>query len=430
MIVFLVFLIMAVLMMLYVPISISIGLAMVVGVLIRGTFPLMTFVQRMLDGVNSFTLIAIPLFILTGQLMSVGGVTNDLLRLSRALVGFMRGGLGYVNIVSSMFFAGVSGSCVSDTASLGSILIPAMQKEGYDTEYSVSITCCSSVVGIIIPPSIPMVIYATAANVSIPRLFFGGFIPGVLVSFSLMAINFIYSKKNNYPRSERMPVKEVVKSIVKGIPALMTVVLLLGGIMSGVFTPTEAAAIAVVYALVLGLFYYREIKLKQIPKIMLDVAVSTGMVALMMATATCLGYLFAVENLPRQLSEGLLTISSNKYVILFLINILLLFVGLAMDLGPSIVIFAPMLLPVVNALGIDPVHFGLIMVVNLGIGVVSPPAGGCLFIACAIGKVSISQITKPLIPPMMAMVIALMVITYIPETVLWLPNLIFGQAVS
>jgi C4-dicarboxylate transporter DctM subunit len=423
----LVFLILIGLILFYVPISVTVGLAMVSGLLMGGKFPIMTFVQRMHDGLNSFTLIAIPLFMLTGRLMALGGVTDDLIKLSKALVGFLRGGLGYVNIVASMFFAGITGSCSSDTASIGAILIPAMVKEGYDSEFSVAVTCTSSVIGIIIPPSIPMVLYASIGNVSLPRLLFGGFIPGILVGFALMAVTFVFAKKKNYPRSDIMSPKEIVWAIIKGVPALMTIVILLGGIMLGVFTPTEAAAIAVLYSLVLGMFYYKEIKIKHIPGIMLEVAVSTGMIALLVSTATCLGYFFAIENLPKIVSDTLLSISTNKYVILILINIVLLFVGMWLDLGAALIIFAPILLPVVISLGVDPVHFGLIMVVNLGIGVVTPPVGGCLFLACAIGKIPIMSVIKTLLPFILSMVIAMLIITYIPQSVLWVPNLIFGK---
>jgi C4-dicarboxylate transporter DctM subunit len=423
----LVFLILIGLMLLYVPISVTVGLAMVSGLLIGGKFPIMTFVQRMHDGLNSFTLIAIPLFMLTGRLMALGGVTDDLIKLSKALVGFLRGGLGYVNIVASMFFAGITGSCSSDTASIGAILIPAMVKEGYDTEFSVAVTCTSSVIGIIIPPSIPMVLYASIGNVSLPRLLFGGFIPGVLVGFVLMVVTFIFAKKRNYPRSDIMTPKEMLWAIIKGIPALMTIVILLGGIMVGFFTPTEAAAVAVLYSLALGMFYYKEIKIKHIPGIMLEVAISTGMIALLVSTATCLGYLFAIENLPKNIGDTLLSISTNRHIILLFINVVLIFIGMWLDLGAALIIFAPILLPVVTALGIDPVHFGLIMVVNLGIGVVTPPVGGCLFLACAIGKISIMKVLKTLLPFILSMVIALLVITYIPQSVLWIPNLIFGK---
>ena len=424
----LVFLTMIALMLLYVPISVTVGLAMVVGLLIEAQFPLMTFVQRMHDGLNSFTLLAIPMFMLTGRIMALGGVTDDLIKLSKALVGFLRGGLGYVNIVASMFFAGITGSCSSDTASIGAILIPAMVKEGYDREFSVAVTCTSSVIGIIIPPSIPMVLYASIGNVSLPRLLFGGFVPGIIFAVSLMAVTFVFAKKRNYPVSILMKPKEIVLSIVKGIPALMTIVILLGGIMSGIFTPTEAASVAVLYALMLGMFYYREIKVKNLPQILMDVAISTGMITLLIATATCLGYLFATQNLPKTISALILSLSNNRYIVLMLINVVLLFIGMWMDLGAALIIFAPIFMPLAVALGIDPVHFGLIMVVNLGIGVVTPPVGGCLFLACAIGQISITKVIRTLLPFILSMIVALLIITYIPQTVLFVPDFLFGPA--
>lgn len=417
-----IFIIFILLMVINVPIAISTGLAAIFAFAVVGSIDLTVMVQRMLMGINSFTLIAIPLFILAGRFMQLGGITTDLINLSKSLVGFLRGGLAYVNILSSLFFAGITGSAAADSSSVGSILIPAMVKKGYDRDFSVAVTATSSTIGVMIPPSIPMVVYGVAAGVSIGQLFLGGIIPGIIVAIALMAVTAVIAKKRDYPVEEMITMKEAGKNIIRGIPALLTIFIILGGIISGIFTATEAAGIAALYAFLLGVFYYKELKFKDLPNIMLDVSVTTGMVAFMIATASALGYLFAIEGIPKLIADALLSLTDNPMIIMLLITILLLFIGTFLDLSPAVIIFTPILLPIVTSIGIDPVHFGVIMVVNLAIGLFTPPVGVCLFVSCAIGEISVTDSIKAILPYFAVMVLVLLLITYVPGLVMYLPE--------
>lgn len=406
-----------------IPIAFSIGLASISAVLASKGVPMMVIPQRMFYGLDTFTLISVPLFILAGRLMALGGVTRDLLNLANVFVGWMRGGLAYVNIVASMIFAGITGTAASDSSSIGSILVPAMIKKGYEKDFTVAVTATSSTIGIMIPPSVPMVLYGVAAGVSIGKLFMGGIIPGLLVGISLMAVTAVLARKRNYPAEARLPIKESVKIVLRGIPALMTVVIIIGGIVFGFFTPTEAAGIAVVYTLLLGIYYYKELHWKDVPGIIKEVASTMGLVSIMVAAATALGWVFANQGIPRMIGEFILSLTGNRFLIMLMINLLLLFVGTWMDLTPAVLVFAPILLPIATQIGIDPVHFGIIMVVNLGIGLFTPPVGICLFITCGIAKISITDTIKAFIPFFIVMIIILLIITYIPEVCMLLPNL-------
>ena len=405
-----------------VPIAICTGLATLAGIWISHGMPSMVMAQRMFVGLDTFTLIAVPLFIMTGRLMALGGITRDLINVSKVLVGFMKGGLAYINIVASMLFAGITGSAASDTSSVGGILIPAMINKGYDKDFSVAVTATSSTIGVMIPPSIPMVVYGVAANASIGKLFLGGIVPGILVGIVLLAVSAVMSKKRNYPRDESFTFRESVVLVLKGIPAMLSIFIILGGIILGWFTATEAAGVAVLYSLLLGMFYYRELSLKDLPGVIAEVAVTTGQVALMISTATALGYLFSHQGVPAMIGNAMLGVTQNKVLLLLLINALLLFVGTWLDLSPAVIIFAPIFLPIVTAMGVDPVHFGVIMVVNLAIGLFTPPVGVCLFVACGIAKVSIASTVKMFIPFMAAMVAVLLLITYCEPLVMFLPN--------
>ena len=419
-----VFGVMIVLLILNVPIAMCIAFATLAGVAIVGGLPIMIVVQRMFTGLDTFTLIAIPLFILAGRLMALGGATRDLINVARALVGFLKGGLAYINVVGSLIFTGMTGSAAADTSSFGTILIPAMKERGYKVGFTTAITSTSSILGIIIPPSIPLVVYGVTTNTSIGRLFIGGFIPGILMFIALMIVTAIICKKHDYPREEKVSRKEALIMILKGIPAMLTIIIIIGGIRGGFFTPTEGAGMAAFYSFLLAVFYYREVKIWQIPKILVDVAVTTGQVALMIATASALGWLFARQNIPATIGAFLIGITDNRILLLLIINLLLLLIGLFLDLSPAVIIFAPILLPIAVSLGIDPVHFGLIMIINLGIGLSTPPSGVCLFIACGIAKVSITSVIKSFLPFLFAMVIVLMIITFIPQLVMFLPNLL------
>ncbi len=419
-----VFAVMIGLMAINVPIAICTGLATLVGIVVSQGLPPMVMVQRMFVGLDTFTLIAVPLFIMAGRLMALGGLTRDLINVSKVLVGYMKGGLAYINIVASMLFAGITGSAASDTSSVGGILIPAMVDKGYDKDFSVAVTATSSTIGVMIPPSIPMVVYGVAGNTSIGKLFLGGIVPGILVGVVLLVVSAIITKKRNYPRDESFSFSESVIIVLKGIPAMMSIIIILGGIIAGVFTATEAAGVAVLYSFLLGMLYYKEIGLKDIPQIVAEVSITTGQVALMIATASALGYLFSHQGVPAMIGNLILGLTESKILIMLLINALLLFVGTWLDLSPAVIIFAPIFLPIVTAMGMDPVHFGVIMVVNLAIGLFTPPVGVCLFVACGIAKISIASTVRAFIPFFIAMLVVLLMITYIEPLVMFLPNML------
>jgi C4-dicarboxylate transporter DctM subunit len=421
-----VFFMLGVMIFIKVPISFALGIATLGGVLLVGNVPVMVIAQRMFVGLDSFTLIAIPLFMLAGQLMSIGGVTDDLLNLSKVFVGWLRGGLAYVNIVASMIFAGITGAASSDTSSIGGILIPAMIKRGYEKDFTVAVTATSSTIGIMIPPSIPMVLYGIASGNSIGRLFAGGVIPGILVGFGLMAVSAVISKKRNYPAEVRFSFKESVFICIRSLPALGTVVIIIGGIVGGFFTPTEAAGIACFYTAGLGLFYYKQLNLKDIPHLVYQTAMTMGLVSLMIATATALGWFFTSQGVPNAIARAIVNFTDNKVLILLLLNLVLLIVGCWLDLTPAVTLFTPILLPIAQAVGVDPIHFGIIMVVNLAIGLFTPPVGVCLFIACGIAKISITDVIKAFIPFFLVMLAILMVITFVPQVCMFLPNLLLN----
>ncbi len=416
--------IMIALMLVNIPVGFALGAATLGGLLLIDDLPLMVLAQRMFSGMDSFTLIAIPLFILAGELMSTGGVTRDLMNFSMVFVGHVRGGLAYVNVVSSMIFAGITGSAATDTSSVGGLLIPTMIRKGYDKDYTVALTATASTIGIIIPPSIPMVLYGVASNTSIGALFAGGIVPGFLIGGGLMAVAGYYAKKNGYVREDKKPLAENLRILLRGIPALTTVVIILGGIISGLFTPTEAAGVAVVYTFLLGKYYYREIGYRDIPHIIKSVGKTMGMVGLMIAAASALGWMLTAQGIPRAIGELVFSATQNKVIILLLLNLVMLFVGTWMDITPAMIIFAPILLPIAVHAGVDPVHFGIILTVNLAIGLFTPPVGLCLFIACGIAEVQMSTVLRAVVPFFLVMLAVLMLITYVPELVLFIPRML------
>ena len=418
------FSILIILMILNIPISYAMGFAALGAVLAAGGVPLEVLPQRMYYGLDTFTLISVPLFMLAGRLMALGGVTRDLLNLSTVFVGYLRGGLAYVNIVSSMIFAGITGTAAADTSSIGGILIPAMIQRGYEKDFTVAVTATSSTIGILIPPSIPLILYGVSSNSSIGKLFLAGAVPGVLVGIGLMLVTAGIAKKRNYPVEAVMTWKEGMVICVKSIPAMMTVVIIIGGIVSGFFTTTEAACIACIYTMLLGIFYYKELKWRDIPGIIKETAVTTGMVALMIATASALGWILANQNVPMKMASVILSMTDNRIVIFILMNILLLFVGTWLDLTPAVIIFTPILLPIATAFGMDPIHFGVMMVVNLAIGLFTPPVGVCLFLSCGIAKISIQDTIKAFIPFFAVLFVILLMITFIPAISMTLPNLL------
>lgn len=387
--------------------------------------PLRIVAQNMLKGLDSYALLAAPFFMVAGEIMGCGGISNRLIRLSRSLVGWIRGGLAHVNIVASMFFGGISGSSAGDTASIGSIMIPMMEKEGDDTDFSASVTMASSVQGILIPPSHNMVLYAMAVgSVSVGKLFLGGMVPGIFLGVALMIYSYIVSVKRNYPKDHRFSLKEMLTAAKEAVWGLITVFIVVFGVIGGVFTATESAAIAVIWACIVTFFIYREISFASFYQIMTRSIKTLSIVMILVASAKAFGYVVAYLQIPTMVAKGLLSISDNRYVILLIINLLMLVMGMLMDMASNILILAPILAPVAIRLGVDPVHFGVIMILNLGIGLITPPVGSTLFIGSAIAGISIEKVSKAMLPFFLVMLLTLIVITYVPFVVMTLPNLL------
>lgn len=409
-----------------VPIALVVGLTSLVTILVQGMIPLNAIPQYMFVGLDSFPLLAVPFFILAGELMGKSGISKRLIDFSLVLFGRMPGALAEVNIGVSIFFAGITGAAVADTATVGSILIPAMKEEGYGAAYSAAITAASSCIGPIIPPSIILVVYGIAANVSIASLLIAGILPGVLLGICQGILAYLQALKYKYPRrSEKFDFKELVLAFINALPALIMPLIIVGGIMGGVTTPTEAAAVAVAYSLIVG-FINKSIKLKDLPEIIYKSSITVGIVLMVISAAKLFSIVMVMNQVPALLTEAFLSISSNKIIILLLINALLLLVGCFMEISAACIILAPILLPVVTTLGVNPVHFGIIMCVNLAIGLATPPVGPTLYVACRIAKVSISQISRAIVPYLAASVAALLLITFIPQISLILPNIFVG----
>jgi tripartite ATP-independent transporter DctM subunit len=412
------------LMMLGVPVAYSMGLSSLIGALWID-LPLDAVMIQLASGVNKFSLLAIPFFVLAGAIMAEGGMSRRLIAFAGVLVGFIRGGLSLVNILASTFFGAISGSSVADTASIGSVLIPEMEKKGYPRNFATAVTCCGSVQAILIPPSHNAVLYSLAAGgtVSIAALFMAGVLPGLLLGLTLALLCLYIAKKRNYPKGEVIPLAQALKICVEALWGLTTIVIILGGILSGVFTANESASIAVVWAFFVTMFVYRDYRWRDLPRLVHRTVKTVTIVMITIGFAACFGYLMTLMQIPQQITTMLVEVSSNKYVILMLLNVLLLILGGPMDMAPLILILTPMLLPVVTSLGIDPVHFGMIMMINLGIGLITPPIGTVLFVGCAISKLSIGEVMKAMNPFWVALFIVLMMITYIPWLSLWLPGL-------
>jgi len=406
-----------------VPIAYALGLAAMVGAFWID-IPLEAVMLKISDGSDEFALLAIPFFVLAGAIMAEGGIATRLVNLARLFVGTLRGGLALVNIIASTFFGGVSGSSVADTASIGSVLIPQMIKKGYPATFATNVTICGSVQAVLIPPSHNMVIYSLAAggSVSIAHLFIGGVIPGLIFGLCLIALCLYISYHRGYPRDEPMTLRQAGKIALDAFWGLGTVVIILGGILSGIFTATESAAVACVYAFIVTMFIYRDYKWRDLPRLLHAMVKTVAMVMILIGFSAAFGYMMALMQVPAKMSEFVLGITQNKYVMLMMLNILLLVLGTFMDMAPMILICTPILLPLVLKFGVDPVHFGLILMVNAGIGLITPPVGPSLFVGCAIGKVSIEEVSKELWPFYAAMIAALLIVTYVPAATLWLPS--------
>jgi tripartite ATP-independent transporter DctM subunit len=405
------------------PVAYALGLAALTAAFWI-EIPLEAVMLKISDGTDDFALLAIPFFVLAGAIMAEGGMAMRLVNLAKVLVGFVRGGLALVNVLASTLFGAVSGSSVADTASIGSVMIPQMVKNGYPRVFATNVTVCGSVQALLIPPSHNAVIYSLAAGgtISIAHLFLAGVLPGLLFGLCLIGLVLWTAHKRGYPREKRVPLREVPKIVLDAFWGLITIVIIMGGILSGVFTATESAAVACVYAFVVTVFIYRDYKLKDLPHMVHRVVKTVAMVMLLIGFSVGFGYMMAIMQIPAKATQFFLSVSENKYVFLLMVNILLLVLGTFMDLAPMLLICTPIFLPVIVKLGIDPIHFGMIMILNLGIGLITPPVGPTLFVGCAVGKVSIEAMTKELWPFYGAMCAALLLVTYIPWLSLWLPG--------
>ena len=385
--------------------------------------PLMSLVQQMSKAINSFSLMAIPFFILAGEIMGVGGIADRMLNFANVLVGRFRGGLSHVNILASMFFGGISGSAVADVSSLGSVEIPMMVKAGYTPEFSTAVTVASACQGVLIPPSHNMIIYSLAAGgVSVGALFMAGFIPGVLLGLCLLVVSAYMSLKYKYPKGEKVTLKQGFEITKEALMALGTAFIILFGVSLGFFTATESAAIACLYAFFVSWLYYGELKMRMMPRVLLNTVKTLAMVFSLIASAGAFGWMLAFLRVPTIITDFVLSISDNTYLILLFMNILLLFLGCIMDMAPLIVIMTPILLPVAIACGMDPVQFGVVLIYNLAIGLCTPPVGSALFVGCGIAKLPIEKAAKALLPMYAAMIVGLLIVTYLPFFTMWLPH--------
>ena len=404
------------------PIAFALGISSVITALYLG-LPVSVIFQQIMGGMNIFALMAVPFFILAGEIMSQGGIALRLVSLSNVLIGRVRGGLGMVNILASMFFGGISGSSVADTSSIGAVLIPMMKEQGYDADFATTVTIASSVQGILIPPSHNMIIYSlVAGGVSVAGLFLAGLIPGIVLGLALMVYSYWVSVKRNYPRGEPVRFKAAIRAVRDSFLGLLTVLIVVVGVVAGVFTATESAAIAAVYAFVITFFVMREIPLRQFASILKNSLKILSVVFILIGTSSAFGWLMTYLHIPRVIISSVIGFSSNPVIILIILNVIMLFLGTFMDMSALILISTPILLPIATSAGMHPIHFGVVMMLNLGIGLLTPPVGGTLFVGSAIGKISIEKLSIAMLPFYAVMIAVLLLITYVPQLVMFLPN--------
>lgn len=405
-----------------VPIAVSIAVAAFMAILADGMDPSVMLASKMANGVNSFALLAIPFFILSGHFMGRGGMARRLIDFAGAMVGMLPGGLAYVNTLTCMMFGSISGSAAAAVSSVGGFMIPEMNRKGYNREFNVAVTTTAATTGLLIPPSNIMIVYSVAAgSVSIAAMFMAGVFPGIITGLFIMAVCGYFAFRYKYGAGERLSLKQGFKAFLSAIMSLLLILIVIGGILIGWFTATEAAAVAVLYSFVLTVVVYREIKIREIPEILKQTGITTAVVMLLIGASSGMSWIMTMANIPQTVSAALVNLSDNPIVILLTINLLLLFVGTFMDMTPAVLIFTPIFLPVVLSLGMTQVHFGIMLIANLCIGLCTPPVGTCLFIGCGVGKTTIAKVTKTMLPFFGAMAVALMVITYIPQVSLWLP---------
>lgn len=412
-----------------VPISFAIGISSLLTIMLAIPFDAAIAVisQKMASGLDSFSLLAIPFFILAGNIMNRGGIAIRLIEFAKVLGGRLPGSLAHVNVLANMMFGSISGSAVAAAAAVGGTMAPLQKKEGYDPAFSAAVNITSSPTGLLIPPSNTFIVYSLiSGGTSIGALFLAGYIPGILMGLGIMVVAYFFAKKHNYPVSPKPTCKEVAYRTLDALPSLGLVVVIIGGIIGGIFTATEASAIAVVYTLILSMIIYREIKLKELPAIILDAMITTSIVLLLIGASMGMSWAMANADIPYTISDALLTISDNPIVILLIINVILLIVGTFMDMTPALLIFTPIFLPIVTELGMDPVHFGILMTFNLSIGICTPPVGSTLFVGCSVAGVKIDKVIKPLLPFYAVLILTLFMVTFLPQLSLWLPQTLLG----
>ena len=413
-----------ILVLLNVPVAFCMGISTVLALLAMGDLPaFVATAHKIATGIDSFTLLAIPFFILSGLLMGHGGIARRLIDFANVLVGRFRGGLAFVNVLTCMLFGAISGSATAAVSAIGGFMIPLMNKMGYNREFNTSVTVTAATTGLLIPPSNSMIVYslATGGIVSIAALFMAGYVPGILTGISLMIVSGIISVMKNYGKGETFALKESLLRLLRAIPPMMLVIIVVGGILMGWFTATEASAIGVLYTLILAVFVYREVKIKDLPGILLQCGVTTSVVFLLVGTSMAMSWVLAAENVPQDISAGLMSLTNNKIIILLIFNALMLVVGCFMDMTPAILIFTPIFLPVIQKIGMHPLHFGIILIMNLNIGLCTPPVGTALFLGCSIAETTVTKVIRHILPFFVAMIITLLICTYVPAITMWLP---------
>ena len=405
------------------PIFLAISISSIFSLMFFSDFPLIIVVQRMVNAVDSFPLMAVPLFMLAGAIMDVGGISKRIVGFAESLVGWLPGGLAAVAVVASMFFAGISGSAAADTAAVGALLIPSMIKRGYKDSFAAAIQAGGGSIGVIIPPSIPMIIYGFITGTSISRLFAAGIFPGILMGLSLIIVAVIISKKKGYGSEVKFSLNNVALNFKNAFWSLGAPVIILGGILGGVFTATEAAAVAVIYGFIVGKFIYKELKMNVVPKILLDSAILASVILFIISTASIFGWIITMENIPQLIGDSLLKVSSNPIILLMIINIILLVAGTFIETTVSLILIVPIIFPLLPQLGIDPIQMGVIIVTNLALGMLTPPLGICLIVSCGISKNSIIEVSKAILPFLIALIIDLLIITYYSPITMFLPSI-------
>ncbi|MGP9468338.1 TRAP transporter large permease [Halomonas sp. TP35] len=408
------------------PIAFALGIASVSYLLLEG-ISLTIVPQRMYAGIDTFVLLCIPGFVLAGNLMNVGNITEHIVRFSNALLGHIRGGLGLANVGGSMIFGGISGTAVADSASIGSVMIPGMARSGYDKPFAAAVTAASSTVGPIIPPSVPMIIAGSLSGISVGRMFLAGAVPGLLMGLAMMLTVYILAVRRGYPKEKRVPVLQLLREAKTVFWALLMTVIILYGIIGGFFTPTEASIVASLYALVVGMYVYKGLTWRKLPGILVDTVLTSSALLLMVGLANLFGWILTSEQIPQMIAALILSISENPLIVLLILNLILLFVGAFMETIAALIILFPALVGVATGVGVDPVHFAVIAVLNLMIGLTTPPVGVCLFVVAGIGKLPMLSVARAIVPFLLCNLAVLMLVTYVPAISLWLPNLLMGS---